>query len=82
MELPRLAAKQKRYLDVLRYTQSETVDPVTKPALLRTLDKYKKALGECWKNPESHNALDPQLATLEREIDALFNEARLRSTAP
>lgn len=80
MELPRLAAKQKRYLDVLRYTQTETVDPVTKPALLKTLDKYKKALGECWNNPESQATIDSQLATLEREIEALFNEARLRSS--
>jgi hypothetical protein len=82
MELPRIAAKQKRYQDVLRYAQAEQMDPQTKPNLLKALDNYKRILAECWKDPAMLASCDAKLATVEREIDSLFNTARLRSAAP
>ncbi len=82
MELPRIAAKQKRYRDLLQYVQTQEVDPETKPNLLKALDNYKKALAACWKDPSSSAAVESTIATLERELDSLFNTARLRSAAP
>ena len=82
MELPRLAAKQKRYLDVLRYLRDEPVDSTTKQSLLRVLDKYKKALATCWKNQGAVPEDDINLSVIERELESLFGAARLRTTAP
>ena len=82
MELPRIAAKQKRYQDVLRYVRHERMDPQTKPNLLKALEKYKQMLAECWKDPSTLALSDGKLAAIEREIDCLFNTARLRSAAP
>lgn len=79
MELPRLAAKQKRYMDILHFAQSEVQDQSVKPNLLRVLGEYKSALAKCWGegaiSPESISAIE----TLERELEALHNQARLRS---
>lgn len=82
MELPRLAAKQKRYVDVLRYLRDEPVDSTTKQNLLRTLEQYKTALATCWKNQGSVAEDDARLAAIERQLDGLFSDARLRTTAP
>lgn len=81
MELPRLAAKQKRYKDVLRYTSTERVDPLTKPKLLTTLQKYHEALAMCWKAQGGTPEDDTRIASIERELDKLFNDARLRTTS-
>jgi hypothetical protein len=80
MELPRLAAKQKRYMDVLRYATSENVDALTKPKLLSTLKKYQAALASCWRSQGGSAEDDSLVASLERELDTLFNDARLRTT--
>lgn len=82
MELPRLAAKQKRYLDVLRYLNEEPVDSTTKQNLTRVLGQYSKALATCWKNQGATPEDDVRLATIERELEALFGDARLRTIAP
>jgi hypothetical protein len=81
MELPRLAAKQKRYTDVLRYLRDEPVDSTTKQNLLRVLDQYKKALATCWKNQGNAPEDDSRLMAIERQLDALFGDARLRTIA-
>ncbi len=82
MELARLAAKQKRYIDILHFAEQEVTDPGVKPGLLRILGEYRQALATCWNEgkvtPESLLAIQ----ALERELDMLHNQARLRSNAP
>jgi hypothetical protein len=82
MELPRLAAKQKRYMDILHFAQEEVQDSVVKPNLLKVLAEYKGALAKFW----SDGAATPQnvaaIESIERELEALHNQARLRSNAP
>lgn len=80
MELPRLAAKQKRYMDVLRYTNTEPVDALTKPKLLGTLKNYQAALASCWKSQGGTPEDEARVASIERDLDTLFNDARLRTT--
>ncbi len=82
MELSRLAAKQKRYKDVLQYTMTERIDPLTKPKLLALLKDYQTALAACWRNQGGSSDDETRLASLERVLDDLFNNARLRTTAP
>jgi hypothetical protein len=82
MELPRLAAKQKRYKDILEFAHNEVTDPGVKPSLLKALANYRSALTKCWDAqkiaPEDLLNID----SIERELDALQNQARLRSNAP
>ena len=78
MELPRLAAKQKRLLDLSRYTKEEEIDPAVRSKLLVALDSYRKALAAAWLTPEQPGDLE----SIEREMDTLFNDARLRTTRP
>lgn len=82
MELPRLAAKQKRYRDVLRYVETEKMDAATKTRILATLTTYKAALAGCWRSQGGTPEEEQRVATIEREIDALFGSARLRTMAP
>ncbi len=82
MELPRLAAKQKRYKDVLRYANTEHVDATTKSTILETLKSYQAALAACWRSQGGTPEEDQRVASIEREIDALFSSARLRTMAP
>lgn len=79
MELSRLAAKQKRYMDVLLFTESEVLDSSIKPNLLRVLAEYKGALANCWKEQKITEQDIFVLGSLERELDALYNQAHLRS---
>ena len=82
MELPRLAAKQKRYRDVLRYANTEQIDPVTRTTIMTTLSRYKEALAACWRSQGGTTDEEQRVATIEREIDALFCSARLRTMTP
>lgn len=82
MELPRLAAKQKRYLDLLRFATTEHLDPTTKSNLLKTLKMYHDALASCCIAPKGSPDDALVLASLERELNTLHNDARLRSAAP
>lgn len=79
MELPRLAAKQKRYRDILAFSNEETLDPSLKPPLLQTLANYRSALAQCWRqgNITSQDLLT--LDSIERELEKLHNDARLRT---
>ena len=82
MELPRLAAKQKRYLDILHFTQNEVGDPTVKPYLLKTLRDYKLALAKCWNDGKVSPEDQAQIDSLERELERLHGQARLRSNIP
>ena len=79
MELSRLAAKQKRYMDVLLFTESEVLDSSIKPNLLKVLAEYKGALANCWKEQKITEQDIFVLGSLERKLDALYNQAHLRS---
>jgi len=79
MELPRLAAKQKRYKDILEYTSNEVQDPTVKAALLKTLAQYRLALAEFWKHGAVSGEDAARIDSTERELEKLHNDARLRT---
>lgn len=81
MELPRLAAKQKRYMDILHFAQNEVHDPGVKPNLLKVLAQYKSALAKCWSEGSVTAESQSAIEGIERELEALHNQARLRSNA-
>jgi hypothetical protein len=80
MELPRLAAKQKRYKDILHFTEHEVMDPAIKPKLLRTLASYRLALAQCWSQQAITDADLTALGSIERDLEELHNDARLRTS--
>jgi hypothetical protein len=81
MDLPRLAAKQKRYKDILHFTETEVTDARIKPQLLQTLATYRRALAQCW----TQQTITPEdlakLGSIERSLDELHNGARLRTSS-
>jgi hypothetical protein len=79
MELPRLAAKQKRYRDILRFAEQDLNSSSLKPALLKTLAAYRLALADCWKNQSITPEAAAKIDSIERELDALHNQAHLRT---
>ena len=79
MELPRLAAKQKRYKDILEFTTNEVQDPALRTALLNTLAQYRLALAECWKRGTVSGEDSTRIDSTERELENLHNDARLRT---
>jgi hypothetical protein len=79
MDLPRLAAKQKRYKDILKFTNTEVGDAVLKPSLLHTLAQYRLALAECWRRGAVTPEASSQIDSIERELEKLHNDARLRT---
>jgi hypothetical protein len=81
MDLPRLAAKQKRYKDILHFTETEVTDARIKPQLLQALANYRLALAQCW-SKQSITAEDlNSLGSIERTLDELHNGARLRTSS-
>jgi hypothetical protein len=80
MDLPRLAAKQKRYKDILHFTEHEVSDPVVKPKLLRTLATYRAALAQCWSKQAVTDQDLTTLGSIERDLAELHNDARLRTS--
>jgi hypothetical protein len=79
MNLTRLAAKQKRYLDIQNFAETEAHDPTIKLRLTQTLELYRNALAQIWREkdapqPESEGNLE----SIERDLERLHNEARLK----
>lgn len=78
MNLTRLAAKQKRYLDIRRFAETETQDPAIKLRLQKTLDLYRNAMAQAWMEKDSPRPeTEKGLESIERDLDTLHNEARL-----
>jgi hypothetical protein len=79
MELTRLAAKQKRCRDIERYAQTDITDATLKSNVMKALASYRLALAHCWQkqlvSPEDSSQLD----AIERDLESLFNQARLRT---
>lgn len=80
MDLSRLAAKQKRYKDLLAFTDQEVAIPFLKPHLLAALANYRSALAACWKKQSCGGDDLRNLDSIERELEKLHNEARLRTS--
>jgi|GEM_PF-1256061 len=79
MELQRLAAKQKRYQDIKNFAQHEVQDTLLRSELDKTLQSYKRALADCW-SKQTVSAEDAlHIDSIERTLDNLHNEARLRA---
>jgi hypothetical protein len=81
MELPRLASKQKRYRDILHFAQTEVTDPRLQQELLRTLSKYRLTLATCWSKQTFTDQDQSTIASLERTLETIHNEARLRTAS-
>jgi hypothetical protein len=81
MELPRLAAKQKRYKDILHFTENEVTDTRIKPQLLQALASYRLALASCWTKQAITDEDLKALRSLERDLEELHNDARLRTSS-
>ena len=81
MEPQRLAARQKRYRDILHFAQNEVMDPQLKSKLLSTLSKYRGVLGEYWKQPTTEGSELKAIDSIERELEKLHNDCRLRTSS-
>jgi len=81
MELPRLASKQKRYRDILTFTRTEVKDPRLQHELLETLASYRQTLAQCWSKEQITDQDLSMIASLERTLEAMHNEARLRTAS-
>ncbi len=79
MEICRLAAKQKRYKDILSFTETEVRDEQLRGSLLSALALYRTTLAQRWKTPSSAVELDTTLISLERTLAELHNQARLKT---
>ncbi len=78
MDFKRLAAKQKRHNDWLRFSDEELQDLTLKPAILGRLCDYKKALASCWSKGAATPDDELLISSIERDLEQLNNEARLR----
>jgi hypothetical protein len=76
MHLSRIAARQKRYKDILDYARNELSSPDLKAQFEQTLSRYQTVLARCWKaqsvSPEDAFEMD----SVERDLERLFGEAR------
>jgi hypothetical protein len=79
MEISRLAAKQKRYKDILHFTKTEVPDEQLRDRLLSALALYRTTLARRWETPSSTVELDSALTSLERTLAELHNQARLKT---
>ena len=79
MELNRLAAKQKRYKDILLLSETTVQNVRLKTKLLNTLSAYRATLADCWRKqtigPDDVTRID----SLERELETLCGDARLQA---
>ena len=77
MNLQRLAAKQKRYLDIRRAVDELPLPSEVQSPLTEALVEYKVALAAIW-SKQSVSAEDEEVVdSLERRLETLYNEARL-----
>lgn len=80
MDPSRLVAKQKRYKDILHFTETEIQDEELRRRLLSTLTLYRSTLARYWKTASGDVELETSIASLERTLAELHNHARLTTT--
>lgn len=78
MELSRLPAKQKRYNDWLAFTNNELEDQKLREPTLALLAQFHAALARCFANSTVSDADAAEIADLERQLEQLNQEARMR----
>jgi hypothetical protein len=78
MDLSRLTAKNKRYLDWLRYTNEELNDPSLRAPTLTLLEEFRTLIQRCWTAGKVTDQDSAALADLERRLEQLNQEARVR----
>jgi len=78
MDLTRIAAKQKRAKDWLDFAENELRDPALKPIFVEKIGQFKQLLLDIWTNPETLAEKSLLLADLERQLEELHLESRLR----
>lgn len=77
MDLTRLAAKQKRVLEMRQFIVTDVQDEKLRMKFTTTLSQYSKLLAACWENKSVSPEADEQLNSLDRELDNFHEEARL-----
>lgn len=78
MELSSLAAKQKRIKD-LSALLLEVQKPTVRAHFEQVLSEFKSVLAECWRAGEITAVDEHRILDLERQLEALGEEARLRA---
>jgi hypothetical protein len=78
MDLSRLTAKNKRYLDWLSYTNEELKDPSLREPTLALLAQYRSLIQQCWTAGKVSESDAAAIADLERKLEQLNQEARVR----
>jgi hypothetical protein len=80
MDPSRLSAKQKRYKDILYFTETEIQDEQLRTQLLSTLALYRTTLAGYWKSSAPMAKFETSIESLERTLAELHNQARLTTT--
>lgn len=74
MNNTRIAARQKRYRDWLEFTNANLQDADLRSHTLNVLAQYKDGIRRAWEGENNEELLE----SLERSLESLNNEARLR----
>lgn len=78
MSLKELSVKQKRLKDWKYWLEHETQDPEIKQQTAQTLKSYSELLFNCWDKGEISQGDHAKFEDLERKLEQLNEEARLR----
>lgn len=78
MDLSRLPAKLKRHKDWLAFTKNELQDQSLREPTLQLLARFHTALTKCWEAKVVSDSAALEIADLERQLEQLNQEARLR----
>ncbi len=79
--MKQLAEKQKRLKDWKYWLEHETEDPAIKVQTSQTLQNYSELLFNCWEKGQISIDDSRKLEDLERRLEQLNEEARLRVVA-
>ena len=78
-DLSRLAAKQKRYADWHKFTKNQVKDRGLQETTFKLPEEYKKNLAQVVSSGADANLLGQKIDDIERQLEQLNSEARLRS---
>lgn len=78
MDLSLLAAKQKRAQDWAAFITNEVQSESVRARMSSALDQYRATLVRCWKNERVELSDQKALTDLERKLEELCEEGRMR----
>ncbi len=78
MELSALARYQKRIIDWSTFLEAGVPDAALKNQIVSRLSELKKLVAQCWSEGSVSTQAQASLCDLERQLEALNEEARLR----